>query len=181
LFLKDDYLNTSRRIRYLQERFGNTPGHDKEARKLAAYARAMKLTRAEISDPEKTLKEWPTPHRLLKRLTGERRHVFEEIYRFWYRSLSALAHHRLTALQAAVFTEEQPNEETFIMAKSVTATLAVSVVLCVLSEIEVFCELPANTPLRAAWEKVRGIDDIIQAVYQKRYGRLLGMSTVAGA
>src|SRR5438105_1258710 len=44
LFLKDDYLNTFRRARYQQERFGNTPGYENEARKLAQYGRAMKLS-----------------------------------------------------------------------------------------------------------------------------------------
>jgi hypothetical protein len=178
LFLRDDFRNTALRASYLKQRFGSSAHHEKEERKLADYGRAMKLSRAEMSDPEKALKEWPLPSRLLKRLTGERHQVFEEVYRFWYRSLSALAHHRLTALQAAVFTEEQPNEETFVMYKSVTATLAVLVVLCVLSEVEDACGFQPNAPLRAAWEQVRWTHDIIQAAYDKRYRRLLKMDTV---
>jgi len=178
LFLRDDYRNTARRVGYFHKRFGASPGLEAEKRKLTEYGRALKLSPGELSDPEKTLKEWPTPYPLLKRLSGERRQVFEEIYRFWYSALSAMAHHRLIALQAAVFTEDQPDEDTFIMAKSVTATLAVSVVLCVLSEIEDFCRFKPNAPLRAAWEQVRWTHDIIQSVYEKRYRRLLGMSTI---
>jgi hypothetical protein len=174
-FLKDDYLNTFRKAEYYRERFGNTPAMEKELKNLADYARAMKLTPEEIADPENRLKEWPTPRPLLKRLTGERKQVFEEIYRFWYRSLSALAHHRLTALQVAVFTEEQPSEDTFFMVKSVTAALAVSVALCVLSEVEDFCRLKPNLPLRAVWGQMRDAHDIIAAVYRIRYARLLKM------
>ena len=117
------------------------------------------------------------PGRLLRKqhLKGERRQVFQEIYCFWYRSLSSLAHHRLTALQVAVFTEKQPHEETFVMTKSVTATLAVAVALCVLSEIEVFCGLNASAPLRVAWEQMKDSHDIIKSVYRIRYGQLLLM------
>jgi hypothetical protein len=107
--------------------------------------------------------------------------VFDEIYRFWYRSLSALAHHRLTALQSAVFTEEQPNEATFVMVKSVTASLAISVSLCVLSEIEVSCALAPCAPLRVAWERVRDVDEIVQSVYRLRYGHLLKMDQAAAS
>lgn len=174
-FLKDDYLNTFRKAEYYRKRFGNTPGMEKELKKLADYARGMKLTPEEIADPENRLEEWPTPRRLIRKgyLTGERRQVFEEIYDFWYRSLSALAHHRLMALQVAIFTEEQPNEETFFMVKSVTATLAVSVALCVLSEVEDFCRLEPNLPLRAVWGQMRDAHDIIASVYRIRYARLL--------
>ena len=179
LFLRDDFRNTALRARYLKQRFGSSPGQKEEERKLADYGRAMKLSPTEMSDPEKALKEWPTPRPLLKRLTGERHQVFDEIYRFWYRSLSALAHHRLTALQAAVFTEEQPNEETFVMVKSVTATLAVLVVLCVLSEIEDSCGFQPNAPLRVAWKQVGWTHDIIQAAYDKRYRRLLKMDPIS--
>ena len=175
LFLRDDYLNSFRRARSLQERFGSTAGIEKEARNLKQYAQALKLAPNEVADPEKHLREWPTPRRLLSQLTGERREVFQEIRNCWYRWLSALAHHRLTALNAAVFTEEQPSEQTFLMVKSVTATLAISVALCVLSEVEDFCGIPPNPPLRAAWERMRDADEIIKAIYRMRYARLLQM------
>ena len=175
-FLKDDYLNAIRKTEYYRERFGNTPGMEKELKHLADYARAMKLTPEEIADPEKRLKEWPMPRPLLKsHLTDERKQVFQEIYGFWYRSLSALAHHRLMALQVAVFTEEQPSEETFLMVKSVTAALAVSVALCVLSEVEDFCGLEPNLSLRAAWGQMRDAHEIVTTVYRIRYARLLKM------
>jgi hypothetical protein len=179
LFLRDDFRNTALRAHYVKQRFGSSSNHEREERKLAEYGRAMQLSAAEMANAEKALKEWPTPRRLLKRLRGERHDVFDEVYQFWYRSLSALAHHRLSALQAAVFTEEpQSNEETVVMVKSVTATLAVLVVLCVLSEIEAFCSFQPNASVRAGWEQVRWTHDIIQAVYDKRYRRLLNMDTV---
>jgi len=176
-FLKDDYLNRFRRWQSARKRFGNTAGVEKETRSLKQGAQDLKLTPEEIASPEKRLQEWPTPRRLLDqgRLTGERGQVFEEIYDFWYKWLSALAHHRFAALQAAVYTEEQPSEETFVMVKSVTATLAVSIALCVLSEVEAFYELPPNPPLRAAWERMRDADEIIKAIYRMRYARLLQM------
>lgn len=61
------------------------------------------------------------------------------------------------------------------MVKSVTATLAVSVALCVLSEAEDFCGVAPNAPLRAAWEQMRHADEVTKAVYQLRYARLLKM------
>lgn len=177
LFRKDDYLNTYKKAGYHRGRFGSTPGYKDDARKLAEYGRDLKLTEDEIANPEKLLAPWPAPGRLLSRdfLAGERRQVFEEIHGFWYRSLSALSHHRIAALQVAVFTEERPNEETFVMVKSVTASLAIVVALCVLSEVEAFCGLEPSPPLRAAWERVRSTHDIVTSVYRIRYARLLKM------
>jgi hypothetical protein len=179
LFVRDDFRNTALRTRYLKQRFGTSPRHETDERKLADYGRSMRLSADEMADAEKALKEWPMPRRLLKRLSGERRLVFDEIHQFWYRSLSALAHHRLSALQVAFFTEApESNEETSVMVKSVTATLAVLVALCVLSEIETFCDFQPNASLRVGWEQVRWTHDIIQAVYDERYRRLLKMDTV---
>ncbi len=140
---------------------------------------ALGLSTNEMADPAGLLK-WPTPGRLLERtqsprLKGERRSVFEEVYGFWYGSLSAYSHHRLSALQLAIYTEEQPDETTFAMAKSTTASLAVLVALCVLSEVEAFCGLVPSQRLRDAWSLVRDVDDVVQAVYRLRYGRLLGV------
>lgn len=179
LFLRDDYLNAHRKVAYHQRRFGNRPGYAKEVRNLAQYARALGLSPEEATQPE-LLKEWPTPGRLLNgttppRLVGERRKVFEEVHGFWYRSLSAFSHHRVSALQMAVFSEEQPDEGMFLLAKSATVTLAVLVVLCVLSEVEHFCGFEPNAPLRVAWERVHDMDDLTLAVYKLRYGNLLKM------
>src|SRR5437763_444817 len=82
------------------------------------------------------------------RSTGDRRKVFQEIYAFWYGTLSAYAHHRLTALQLALFADEQFAEETFLMVRSVTAFLAIQSSLCVLSEAEHAAGIPVCTHLR---------------------------------
>jgi hypothetical protein len=117
------------------------------------------------------LKRKTSPH-----LSGERRHVFEETYRYWYGSLSALAHHRLTALQFAAYTEEQPSEETFLMVRSVTTSLAIVVELCVLSEVEAHFAFAPSADLRKAWEAVRAVDELTTVIYGIRYGKLLGMN-----
>ena len=80
-----------------------------------------------------------------------------------------------SALQFAVYTEEQPNEETFVMMRSVTTSLAIVVELCVLSEVEAFFQFAPSTELRVAWETVRGVDEITEALFATRYGKLLGM------
>ncbi len=179
LFLRDDYRTARQKLAYHHRRFGNRPGYAHEEEKLQQYGTALGLSTNEMADPAGLLK-WPTPGRLLERtqsprLKGERRSVFEEVYGFWYGSLSAYSHHRLSALQLAIYTEEQPDETTFAMAKSTTASLAVLVALCVLSEVEAFCGLVPSQRLRDAWSLVRDVDDVVQAVYRLRYGRLLGV------
>jgi hypothetical protein len=178
LYLKDDYRNTIRKARYFETRYQRKPSA-KDRRILDRYARELKLTAEQIADPEKRLKEWPTPGKLLKMgwLKGERRKVFAEIHGFWYGSLSGMAHQRLTALQIAVFTEDQPDEQVFLMTKSVTAGLVVSVTLCVLSEIEAFLQLQPNHHLRVAWGQVVDAHDLIQTIHRIRYGQLLERAT----
>ena len=185
-FLRDDYLNTSRKVAYYEKRFAGqaaiASAIAKEKVNLTQYARGMGLSQSEIDHPE-NLEEWPTPGRLLRskkppRLAGERRKVFEECHNFWYRSLSAFAHHRLTALQIALHTEEQVDEESLILARSATANLAVVVSLCVLSEVEHHCDFAPCSPLRVTWERIRDLDDLTKMIYGLRYARLLGMSPI---
>jgi hypothetical protein len=182
LFMRDDYLHMHLKTKYNGQRFPKRAPYAKEVIKLQQYADGMGLTAAELADPEKHLGRWPTPGRLLTqtkapRLTGDRRKVFKEIYDFWYGTLSGYAHHRLTALQLALFADEQFAEETFLMIRSVTAFLATQASLCVLSEVEHAAGIPVCTHLRAAWERFRDMDDITQSVYSMRYATLLGMTS----
>ncbi len=180
LFGRDDFLNTYLRIEYRKRRYRSNEA--REVKILRGYGEYLGLSVSEIEDPERkaALRRWPTPGKLLKRrqpprLQGERRQVFKELCGFWYGSLSALSHHRVAALQMAFYTEEQPDEGTFLMAKSAVATLAVVAVLCVLSEVEVALNIPNSPSLRAAWNLVRDLDELTQAVYHLRYQSLLGL------
>jgi hypothetical protein len=184
LFLRDDFLTTHLRVEYRKRRFKRDDA--KEVAKLHNYGDHLGLSAAEIKDPEGKkdpkvrLSQWPTPGKLLKRtktpqIQGERRLVFKELHGFWYSSLSALSHHRVAALQMAVYTEEQPDEATFLMAKSATASLALVAALSVLSEVEVALGIAPSPSLRAAWGLVRDIDELSQAVHDLRYEKLLGL------
>jgi hypothetical protein len=183
-FGRDDFLNTYLRIEFRKRRYGSDEA--KEVKILRGYGEYLGLSVSEIEDPEgkkasqAALRRWPTPGKLLKRrqpprLQGERRQVFRELCGFWYGSLSALSHHRVAALQMAFYTEEQPDERTFLMAKSAVATLAVVAVLCVLSEVEVALSIPGPPSLREAWALVRDVDELTQAVYDYRYQSLLDL------
>jgi hypothetical protein len=179
-FARDDYRSQRRRMAYQEKRFDHS--YAREERKLRAYAADLGLSEGEIADPN-SITPWPSPGEFLTRtkpprLGDDRKVVFQELYRFWYPAFSEMSHHLMTAIQLAIFSEEQPNEETFALAKSQTATLGVLTSLCVLAEIETFFHLATCVPLRVAWERVRTMDKLCTAVYEGRYRRLLNTETV---
>lgn len=181
LFLRDDYRNSAAVLAFRLKRYGPTSSTASQARKLAQYASALGLSKREIADPEKQLKRWPTPGGLLglpngqPYLSGHYLTLFGELYHFWYAQLSAYAHHRIAALQGAIFTEVQPDEVQFVHVKTAITTLALLVSVCVLSEVETYCKFDACIPLRAAWDELRGMHDLMQTFYQTRYRDLLRM------
>jgi hypothetical protein len=176
-FARDDFRNFHARVQYNVARWGLEPV--RELRKLRAYGRDLGLSEQETANPE-TLRWWPTPDRLLKRsdpprLAGERRRVFEELHSFWYSSLSAMAHSRMTALQLAMFTEQSEDAATFNLAKSETAAIAILGFLCVISEIELFFQLDPCVHLRAAWAYASRMNRLGGAVFAARYQVQMGM------
>ena len=139
---------------------------------------------AALTDPKRKDMEWPPPTALLDetrrrgiklKMSAERRQVAEEIHGFWYRMLSGVAHHRLSALQVAIYTEQQPDDESFERIRSMTAVLAVLVTACVLAEIEAAAETTPCAELRVAWGRLHNMDEITRSLYRDRYQKLLGL------
>lgn len=179
---RDCYRSEARAVAYLRtSRPSDSPFQADSERRLAGFAEDLRLADEERSHPPREF-EWPRPGKLLGNpdvpplLRDDRLLVFQILYGLWYGQLSSLAHHRLAALQMAVYTEEQPDEEAFHRTRQEIVTLAVLVPFCVLSEVEAHLRLPTYQPLRVAWEKLRAFHDIPAAVFDARYRRLLRMA-----
>lgn len=147
---------------------------------LKVHAALLGLTAPQANDPAKHLpKKWPTPGGLLNKrkpmLSGTRLTAFKQLYDFWYATLSGYAHQRLRASSAALMTDDPSLQWSPGRIESNVVFEATLFLLCILSEIEVLGGFQPNVDLRVAWERVRRLDDMSEAMVKVRYGALLGI------
>ena len=147
---------------------------------LKVHAGLLGLTSQQAANPEKHLPQrWPTPGGLLNKkkpmLTGTRLAAFKQVYDFWYATLSGYAHQRFRALSAAFVSDDPSLQWSPGRIESNVMSEATLFLLCILSEVEVLGRFEANVNLRAAWERVRPLDDMAETMVKLRYGKLLGL------
>ncbi len=134
--------------------------------------------------------DWPTPWNLTHPrkvrgrarplpvlLRGNRARLFDEIYSFWYSSLSAVSHQRWAAVQQAVFAADPDAHWNPGAFESMVAVEALLFYACAMSELEVGLRMPISVDLRALWLDLWNLDEEAQRVVQVRYRRLLVLQT----
>jgi hypothetical protein len=149
-------------------------------RLLKVHAGLLGLTSEQAKNPGKHLPQrWPTPGGLLNKkkpmLTGTKRAAFQQVYDFWYATLSGYAHQRFRALSAAFLSDDPSLQWSPGRIESNVVSEATLFLLCILSEVEALGGFEPNVHLRAAWERVRPLDDMAETMVKLRYGKLLGL------
>jgi hypothetical protein len=184
LFGYDGYRSAFEEYERLKAGFGAVP---KWATWLKSYQEMLKvqaqllgLTPQQANDPRKHLAQrWPTPGGLLDKkkpmLSGGRRAVFKAVYDLWYATLSGLAHQRLRALSTAFLADAPSLQWNPGRIESNVASEGALFFLCLVSEMEPLGGFAPNVHLRAAWERVRVLDDMAETLVTLRYGALLGI------
>jgi hypothetical protein len=155
---------------------------------VATLAVDAKLGKKRTRNPTATVPEWPTPRFLTRAkklkgrkrplpvlLRGNRARLFDEVYSFWYSSLSAVSHQRWAAVQQAVFSHEIDAHWNPGAYESIVAVEALLLFACAMSELEVAATMPPSMDLRALWTDLWAFDEEVKRVYDIRYRRILGM------
>jgi hypothetical protein len=196
-FLADGYRRAFEQQAQWKRRWGGRAGWESWFAGMDALnlklAQDAGLGRRRTQKPSSAnIPDWPTPwylthpkrHRGRKRplpvlLQGSRARLFEEVYSFWYSSLSAASHQRWAAVQQAIFSDAADAHWSPGAFESIVAVESLLFFACAMSELEVASRMPPSMDLRALWVDLWNLDEEVKRVVDLRYRRILRMPRLA--
>jgi hypothetical protein len=151
-------------------------------RGLKQWARDIHLRRGTEKNPRSIRDAWPTPglmiygkNRIRPFIRGSRRAVIKEVYDFHYGTQSEQAHQRLAAVSMAMLVDKPEYQWNPGLGESEVVAIAMLLLTCVLSEIEVRGKHGPHPKLREVWTYLRDLHDDARDLLALRYTKRLRM------
>lgn len=158
---------------------------------IAREEKELKLTPDEIKNPKKVIQRWPTPGKILQKLktehpTSQSIPFIEYINSWLYRKLSGQTHLNAVGLinRGAFFSPEiakrlfkdnweEKLNELLMRHKMSQIYSAITLMLAIISEIEIHFHYDLNQRLRFIWTVVSEYSDIAKDFWNIRYSKAL--------
>lgn len=151
------------------------PYLDEKKKFLNASADLFGLSEDEKVNPNKYIKYWPIPSRILKfkMVCNEKQKFLEEVYSWCYGQSSEWSHQAWGGMAAGVFATMPEYHWHLGKFESDAVYTGILFLLMILSEIEVSCSYGLKQKLRYIWTILNNYFDESENYYQLRYNGLL--------
>ena len=161
------------------KRFGDSlddkPYLDEKKRFLDAFAKRLKLSPEETSNPIKKIKYWPIPSQILKGniVNSQKKGFLEEVYSWRYSQISGWSHQQWGGMAMGMFADKPDVHWHPGKFESDAVYAGILFLLMILSEIESSCKYGSNQKLKYIWTILGSCFQEAQDYYKLRYSDLL--------